>query len=78
AEAGFGLIPDSDGSFTVTTAPDGSPVEAAALNRFLAGHGFYAAELVRVQANLEQIFLRLTAGDALGEQPGRRDPEVPR
>ena len=50
----------------MTTAPDGTPVDAGGLNRFLAERGVYASELTREQANLEQVFLQLTAGEALG------------
>lgn len=66
---GFGVTAGSDGSLHVTTAPDGSAVDPAALNRFLAERGHFAYELVREQANLEQVFLQLTAGQALGSTP---------
>lgn len=66
AEAGFGCALTSDGALLVSTAPDGTPVDAGGLNRFLAERGLYASELAREQANLEQVFLRLTAGEALG------------
>ena len=39
------------------------------LNRFLADRGVYASELGRDLANLEQVFLQLTAGDTLGSPP---------
>jgi hypothetical protein len=59
----------------VITAPGGSPVDPGGLNRFLADRGVYASELGRVQANLEQVFLQLTAADALGAAPPA--PPVP-
>ncbi len=65
-ESGFGCVASADGVLGVTTAPDGAPVDPAGLNRFLADRGIYASELVREQANLEQVFLQLTAGEALG------------
>ena len=63
---GFGVTSGTDASVHVTTAPDGTPVDPASLNRFLAERGHFASELVREQANLEQVFLQLTAGEALG------------
>ncbi len=69
ADAGFGCVVAPDGALSVTTAPDGSPVDPSGLNRFLADRGVYASELGRVQANLEQVFLQLTAADALGSAP---------
>ena len=78
AESGFGCAPLSDGAISVTTAPDGSPVDAGGLNRFLADRGLYATELIREQASLEQVFLQLTAGEALGSaQPGPSSGPVP-
>ncbi len=77
AESGFGCAPTPDGAISVTTAPDGTPVDAGGLNRFLADRGVYASELMRVQADLEQVFLRLTAGEALGSVPSPAPPAVP-
>jgi ABC-type multidrug transport system ATPase subunit len=74
-DAGFGGVIAPDGALSVTTAPDGSPVDPGGLNRFLADRGVYASELGRVQANLEQVFLQLTAADALGAAPPA--PPVP-
>lgn len=69
AETGFGCTQSPDGAISVTTAPDGTPVDAGGLNRFLAERGVYVFELMREQANLEQVFLRLTAGEALDSPP---------
>jgi ABC-type multidrug transport system ATPase subunit len=69
AETGFGCTPSPEGAISVTTAPDGTPVDAGGLNRFLAERGVYVSELMREQANLEQVFLRLTAGEALDSPP---------
>jgi ABC-type multidrug transport system ATPase subunit len=69
AETGFGCTPSPDGAISVTTAPDGTPVDAGGLNRFLAERGVYVSELTREQANLEQVFLQLTAGEALDSPP---------
>jgi ABC-type multidrug transport system ATPase subunit len=69
AETGFGCHSSADGAIVVTTAPDGTPVDPGGLNRFLADRGVYASELGRDLANLEQVFLQLTAGDTLGSPP---------
>ncbi|HEY5783308.1 MAG TPA: ATP-binding cassette domain-containing protein [Microlunatus sp.] len=76
-ESGFGCAPTPDGALSVTTAPDGTPVDASGLNRFLAARGVYASELIREQANLEQVFLQLTAGQALGSAPPGPPPAPP-
>ena len=68
-ESRFGFTMTGDGALSVATAADGTPVDAAGLNRFLAERGIFASELVREQANLEQVFLQLTAGEALGSTP---------
>ena len=73
----FGCTPTADGAISVTTAPDGTPVDAGGLNRFLAERGVYASELTREHANLEQVFLQLTAGEALGLTATRRAVRPP-
>jgi ABC-2 type transport system ATP-binding protein len=73
-DARFALTTSSDDAVRVTAAPDGSPVHPGGLNQFLAERGVFAYELVQERADLEQVFLRLTAGEALGaEQHGRED-----
>lgn len=64
---GFGLTQNPDGGLLITLAPDGSAVDGAALNRFLAERGIFAAELYRQTDSLEQVFLDLTSGAALGQ-----------
>ena len=76
-EAGFGCITAADGAINVSTAPDGSPVDPGGLNRFLAERGVYASELSRDLANLEQVFLQLTAADTLGTVPPERPTAHP-
>lgn len=71
---GFGVTQNPDGALFVTHAPDGSAVDGAALNRFLAERGIFAAELHRQTDSLEQVFLDLTSGTALG-QPAPPAPE---
>ena len=64
---GFGVTQNPDGGLLVTTAPDGSAVDGAALNQFLAERRIFAAELYRQTDSLEQVFLDLTSGTALGQ-----------
>lgn len=76
--SGFGLTRHPDGGLLVSTAPDGSPVDGAGLNRFLADRGIYAAELHRQTDSLEQVFLDLTSGVTLGQPaPPPTAPVVP-
>ena len=71
-QTGFTLSQNPDGALLVSAAPDGSPVDGAALNRFLAERGVFAAELYRQSDSLEQVFLSLTSDAALGTAPGAR------
>ena len=41
--------------------------DPAALNRFLAERGIYAAHLARRRLTLEEAFMELTGGDGFGE-----------
>ncbi|HEY5978889.1 MAG TPA: ABC transporter ATP-binding protein [Microlunatus sp.] len=75
--SGFGLTLNPDGGLLVGTAPDGSPVDGAALNRFLAQRGIFAAELFRQTDSLEQVFLDLTSGAALGQTGPAPTPSDP-
>jgi len=75
--AGFRLTQNPDGGLLVTLAPDGSAVDGAALNRFLAERGIFAAELYRQTDSLEQVFLDLTAGVALGQPSPPAPPTSP-
>lgn len=74
ADAGFRRHSAADGAIIVTAAPDGTPVDSGGLNRFLADRGVYAVELGRELANLEQVFLQLTAADTLGATPPAPPP----
>jgi ABC-type multidrug transport system ATPase subunit len=64
AAAGFLVGPTPDRMLSVT-GPDGS-FDPASITRTLAGQGLYVSELVPVRADLESVFLTLTAEEHLG------------
>lgn len=65
--AGFAVSPGQDGSLLVSPpAQPGAPWDPAAITAVLAQQGMYVAELVPQRADLEEIFLRLTAEEHLG------------
>ncbi|MCW2845907.1 MAG: transporter ATP-binding protein, partial [Nocardioides sp.] len=65
AEGGFVVRADGD---ALTVDCDRSPAD---ITRLLAGAGIYLSELTPLRADLETVFLELTAGDTLGREGGR-------
>ncbi len=47
------------------------PTDPSAVTRALAGHGLYVSELAPVRADLEAVFLALTADEGLGSAADR-------
>ena len=68
--AGFRTAPGGPGTVLVSagSAPDGRPVplDGSRVTRVLAEQGIYLAELAWQRADLEQVFLALTAEEHLG------------
>lgn len=67
---GFGV--QRDGEHLVVGATD-----PAAVTRSLAGHGLYVSELTPVRADLEAVFLALTADEGLGSVADREAGGLP-
>lgn len=67
SRAGFAVTPAPGGALLVSppTQP-GAPWDPAAITATLAAEGLYVAELIPQRADLEEIFLRLTAEEHLG------------
>ncbi|OFE16332.1 ABC transporter [Humibacillus sp. DSM 29435] len=61
-----GLTVSRDGERLVVTTED-----PAAITRALAGHGLYLSELTPIRADLESVFLALTAEEGLGSESDR-------
>jgi ABC-2 type transport system ATP-binding protein len=63
--AGLAAAPGADGQLSVSCV-DFRPLDPALITRLLAEEGLYVAELSPVRADLESVFLQLTADDHLG------------
>jgi ABC-type multidrug transport system ATPase subunit len=82
--AGFAVQPGPDVTLVVTppALPDGGaarPFDAAAITEVLARQEIFVSELVPQRADLEQVFLALTAEEhlgAAGPPPPQSPPEV--
>jgi ABC-2 type transport system ATP-binding protein len=82
--AGFAVQPGPDVTLVVTppARPDGGaarPFDAAAITEVLARQEIFVSELVPQRADLEQVFLALTAEEhlgAAGPPPPQSPPEV--
>jgi ABC-2 type transport system ATP-binding protein len=73
--AGFAVEPGPDQTLTVSApTPTGAtppPLDPASITQALAAEGLYLYELVPLRADLEQVFLTLTAQEHLGsDHPG--------
>jgi len=70
AEAGFAVRSLPDGMLNVAAGPragqSATDLDLAQITRLLAEHQLYVFELTPVQADLESVFLELTAEDHLG------------
>src|SRR5215213_9691885 len=70
AEAGFAVRPLPDGMLNVWAGAgagqSATDLDLALITRLLAEHGLYVFELTPVRADLESVFLELTAEDHLG------------
>ena len=75
AEAGFVPSPGVPG--TVLVRAGSGRLDSSEVTRVLAGHGIYLAELVWERADLEEVFLSLTAEEHLGAGVAHRPPPAP-
>jgi hypothetical protein len=79
--AGFRTSPGAAGTVTVSpgTGPDGHPVplDGSRVTQVLAEQGIYLAELAWQRADLEQVFLSLTAQEHLGANVTHAPPPPP-
>jgi len=82
--AGYVVSPGPEQSLVVAPPPPGHPARAAvfdpgAITELLAGQGLYLSELVPQRADLEQVFLALTAEEHLGagQPPSPSPPSGP-
>ena len=70
---------DREGDRLRVEAPDGSRGDVGeAISRTLAEQGLYPRALLPVQADLESVFLRLTAGEGLSTPDGQGRDDQPR
>ncbi len=72
AGAGYRVVPLPDRSLQVTKV--GAPLYPAEVTRVLAQQGHFVAELTPARADLESVFLELTAENHLGAPGGGTDP----
>jgi ABC-type multidrug transport system ATPase subunit len=82
APAGFAAVPLPEGRMEVRRTGDQQDFDPAQVTWLLAQQGLYVAELVPVRADLESVFLGLTAEDHLGAtqdgaHPAALPPPVP-
>jgi ABC-2 type transport system ATP-binding protein len=79
--AGFRTSPGTPGTVLVSpgTGPDGRPVplDGSRVTRVLAEQGIYLAELAWQRADLEEVFLALTAQEHLGANVTHAAPPPP-
>jgi ABC-type multidrug transport system ATPase subunit len=79
--AGFRTSPGAAGTVTVSpgTGPDGRlvPLDGSRVTQVLAEQGIYLAELAWQRADLEQVFLSLTAQEHLGANVTHAPPPPP-
>ncbi len=67
--AGYVVVPLPDRRLEVRRAGTHESFDPASVTRVLADQGLYVAELVPVRADLESVFLDLTAEEHLGSAP---------
>lgn len=77
ARVGFAPSPGEAGSVLVRSGAPGVPLDASQVNRALADHGIYLAELVWQRPDLEEVFLNLTAEEHLGAGVTHAPPPAP-
>ena len=74
AESGFAVTSLPDGMLNVAAGPRAgqaaTDLDLAQITRVLAEHELYVFELTPVRADLESVFLELTAEDDLGATSG--------
>jgi ABC-2 type transport system ATP-binding protein len=67
--AGLQVTASGDGVLTVTAVRRSRPVDPSTITEILARQGLYVRELTPIRADLESVFLELTADDHLGASP---------
>jgi len=77
APAGFAATPLPEGRMEVRRTGDQPGFDPAQVTWLLAQQGLYVAELVPVRADLESVFLDLTAEEHLGATAGPGFPAAP-
>ncbi len=74
APAGFSVVPLPEGRLEVRRTGEQPGFDPAQVTWLLAQQGLYVAELVPVRADLESVFLDLTADEHLGATQGSAHP----
>ena len=77
AAAGLDVGTAVDGILTVTPRRRSQQLDPSRITELLARQGLYVSELTPVRADLESVFLDLTADEHLGAGAGRTDPVAP-
>ena len=67
--AGLQVTTTGDHLLTVSSGRGTRPVEPSRITEILARQGLYVSELTPIRADLESVFLELTADDHLGSSP---------